>query len=182
MASNWDEMASNFGGFASYAAPGTYEVNCAGVVFEETGKNGSIAAKFEFDEQNGTKFPVATHWLSFKNDAWRKWHFKCLLVVLGSSEEKAREAIDKVEALEGKDRKINGYQQIFDRLLNKGEHKVSIDVYPDGKYTRSEFSDRSVAMDNSASDKKDAAIDAEMDKVVTGTNVDDEIDLSDLPF
>lgn len=179
MAIDWKKVEEDAGSkYKNYAKPGTYKVKCVDVDIREVGTNGSVAQDFLFEEDDNYQYPKATHWLSFKNDSWRQWHNRNLMVVLGSSESTAEKAIDKIEALGDKEKIMKGYETAYKALLKK-KPEVEIEVFPDGKYSRAEFTDDRVAMPHD--DAKPAATDT--DEVVP-EDIDDseEIDLSELPF
>lgn len=179
MAIDWKKVEEDAGSkYKNYAKPGTYKVKCVDVDIREVGTNGSVAQDFIFEEDDQYQYPKATHWLSFKNDSWRQWHNRNLMIVLGSSESTAEKAIDKIEALGDKEKIMKGYETAYKSLLKK-KPEVEIEVFPDGKYSRAEFTDDRVAMPHD--DAKPAT--ADMDEVVP-EDIDDseEIDLSELPF
>lgn len=174
---NWEKVEEDAGGkYKNYAKPGTYKVKCVDVDIHEVGSNGSVAQEFIFEEDDQYQYPKATHWLSFKNDSWRQYHNRQLMIVLGSTKATAEKAIEKIEALGDKDKIMKGYETAYKALLNKKKPEVEIEVFPDGKYSRSEFTDSTVAMPH---DDKSAKTD---DDVVSGVIEDEEIDLSAIPF
>lgn len=178
MAINWDDVQEKAGGsFKNYYADGKYKAKCDGVEIKEVGSNGSVIMKFHFEETNEAQYPTADHWLSFKNDAWRQWHNKCLMVVLGASDDAARKAVEMAESKDGKENIIKGYEACYKKLLAK-KPEVEIEVYTDDKsYARAEFLDRSVAMPHG----DEATKGSKSDDPITGA---EEVDLSesDLPF
>ena len=171
---DWEDAQKNYG-YKNYAKPGIYKVKCIDMEIKET-STGSIAQEFIFEEDSN-KYPKATHWLTFKEgkDGWRQWHNLNLMMVLGSSEDTAKKAIEKIEALEGKDKIVKGYEAAYKALLKKTP-TVEIEVYPDGNYSRAEFNDSSVAMPH---ESKPAPV---ADDVAPEEIPDGEIDLSDIPF
>lgn len=176
---DWKKVEEDAGSkYKNYAKPGTHKVKCVDVNIHEVGTNGSVAQDFLFEEDDQYQYPKATHWLSFKNDSWRQWHNRQLMVVLGSSESTAEKAIDKIEALGDKEKIMKGYETAYKSFLKK-KPEVEIEVFPDGKYSRAEFTDDRVAMPHD--DAKPATTDT--DEVVP-EDIDDseEIDLSELPF
>lgn len=179
MAIDWKKVEEDAGSkYKNYAKPGTYKVKCVDVDIREVGTNGSVAQDFIFEEDDQYQYPKATHWLSFKNDSWRQWHNRQLMIVLGSSESTAEKAIDKIEALGDKEKIMKGYTTAYKALLKK-KPEVEIEVFPDGKYSRAEFTDDRVAMPHD--DTKPASEDT--DEVVPEDIEDgEEIDLSDIPF
>lgn len=167
---DWDKIESEMGGqYKDYAPEGTYKVKCIGVEIKEVGSNGSVVEKFQFEEGQ-YQYPTADHWISRKNDNFRAWHQKNLLVALGASEANAKAVVEKAEAKDF-DYAVKAYDTAFSTLLKKAP-EVEIEVYQDGKYSRSEFTDRSVAMPHDGGKKEEKAVAEESD----------EIDLSDLPF
>lgn len=179
MSIDWKKVEEDAGSkYKNYAKPGVYKVKCVDVEIREVGSNGSVAQEFIFEEDDNYQYPKATHWLSFKNDSWRQWHNRNLMVVLGSSEDTAEKAIDKIEALGSKEKIVKGYETAYKSLLNKKKPEVEIEVFPDGKYSRAEFTDENVAMPHD--DAKPAA--ADTDDIVPEDIEDGEIDLSEIPF
>lgn len=183
MALDWDNIQQNAGGdYKNFYADGDYTVKCDGVEIKEVGTNGSVIMKFHFEEGKDGQYPTADHWLSFKNDAWRQWHNKCLMVVLGATDDAAKKAVEMAESKTGKENIIKGYEACYKKLLAK-KPEVKIEVYTelnenDGKeYARAEFKDRSVNMNNgNKKEKKETAEDI----IAQG----EEVNLSeaDLPF
>lgn len=184
MSINWDEVQSNAGGdYKNYYADGDYTAKCDGVEIKEVGTNGSVIMKFHFEEGKDGQFPTADHWLSFKNDAWRQWHNKCLMVVLGATDDAAKKAVEMAESKDGKENIIKGYEACYKKLLAK-KPEVKIEVYTEfnesnGKeYARAEFKDRNVAMPHG--DEQKGKKETAEDIIAQG----EEVNLSeaDLPF
>lgn len=175
MAIDWDEVEKENKKFKNYAPVGeNYKVKCVDVEIHEVGSNGSIAQDFIFEEDKDYKYPKATHWLTFKPDkiSWRRWHNLNLMIILGADKETAKKTIEKIEAFDDKDKIVKGYSTAYKTLIGNGK-MVEIDIFADGKYTKAEFSDSSVAMPH---DKK-------LEAVITGDEIkDDDIDLSDIAF
>lgn len=178
---NWDDVQEKAGGeFKNFYADGDYTVKCDGVEIKEVGTNGSVIMKFHFEEGKDGQYPTADHWLSFKNDAWRQWHNKCLMQVLGASEDSAKKGVEMAESKDGKENVIKGYEACYKKLLAK-KPEVKIEVYTEvnpnnGKeYARAEFKDRNVAMPHDNNQQKN---DSAEDIIDSG----EEIDLSDVPF
>lgn len=177
---DWDAAQDKFGNkYKDYAPVGVYKVKCVDVEFKTT-STGSIAQKFQFEEDDKYQYPTADHWLSFNNDQFRVWHEKNLLVLLGATESTARTAVEKAEEKEEKSAIAKMYEAAFKQLLKKNP-EVEIEVYDsynenNGKtYARAEFTDRSVAMPHDNAPKKEVSEPKEEAK-------EDEIDLSDIPF
>lgn len=174
---NWESLKETMGGnFTDYAPDGKYTVKCTDIELKEVGSNGSVVQKFKFAEDN-YKYPTADHWLSFKNEGWRQWHNKNLMMVLGASEENAKKAVELCESKEGKDAIVKAYEQTYKKLLSK-KPEVEIEVFTDDKYSKSDFTDRSVAMPRDtkpAEETKDVI--PEDDEVS-----DEEIEITDIPF
>ena len=146
MSTDWNSLEEEMGGkYKKFYADGPYTVKCDGVEIKEVGQNGSVIMKFHFEETNEGQYPTADHWLSFKNEKWRKWHNKCLMVVLGASEENAKKAVDACEGKNNKDDVVKAYDSAYKKLLAK-KPEVEIEVYTENNYARAEFRDRSVAM------------------------------------
>ena len=168
---DWENLENEMGGkYKDYAPEGTYKVKCIGVEVKEVGSNGSVVEKFQFEEGD-YQYPTADHWISRKNDKFRAYHQKNLLVLLGASEANARTAVEKAEEKDF-DYAVKAYEAALGRLVSK-KPEVEIEVYQDGKYSRAEFTSRSVAMPHGDSDKKS-------DKGVIDEG--EEISFDDLPF
>ena len=173
---DWKALKDEMGGnFKTYAEDGDYKAKCDSIEIKEVGQNGSIIMKFGF-EATDVQFPTADHWLSFKNDNWRKWHNRCLMIVLGASEEAAEKAVDVCEGKSGKENIVKAYEQAYKKLVAK-KPEVEIEVYTENDYARAEFKDRSVAMPHG----NEPAKESKGDDVLAGA---EEVDLSDadLPF
>lgn len=178
MSLDWDSIQESAGGnYKNYAADGDYKVKCNSVEIKEVGQNGSVIMKFGFEEDD-VQYPTADHWLSFKNDKWRQWHNKCLMVVLGASDDAAKKAVEMAESKDGKDNVIKGYEAVYKKLLAK-KPEVEIEVYTDEKnYARAEFKNRSVAMPHD----NDTAKKADDNPLEGATDASSDIDLSEVPF
>ena len=183
MSLDWDDIQDKMGGeFKNFYADGFYTAKCDGVEIKEVGTNGSVIMKFHFEEGKDGQYPTADHWLSFKNDAWRQWHNRNLMQVLGATEDAAKKAVEMAEGKDGKENIIKGYETCYKKLLAK-KPEVEIEVFTElnpnnGKeYARAEFKDRSVAMPHGDDAKKENKVD---DILSQG----EEVDLSDaeLPF
>lgn len=175
MATDWDNLKDEMGGnFKNYYADGDYKAKCDSVEIKEVGTNGSVIMKFHFEETDDGQYPTADHWLSFKNEKWRKWHNRCLMIALGATADSAEKAVDMCESKSGKDNIVKAYEQVYKKLLAK-KPEVDIEVYTDGKYARAEFKDRSVNMNNG--NKKE-------DKEPANTIIEEgeEIEIDSLPF
>lgn len=175
---DWNDIQESVGGnYKNYAADGDHKVKCDSVEIKEVGQNGSVIMKFGFEEDD-VQYPTADHWLSFKNDKWRQWHNKCLMVVLGATEDGAKKAVEMAESKSGKDNIIKGYEACYKKLLAK-KPEVEIEVYTDNGYARAEFKDRSVAMPHDSEPGKENKADDPLDGAEDASG---EIDLSDVPF
>ena len=178
MSIDWDDVQKNAGGdFKNYYADGDYKAKCDGVEIKEVGQNGSVIMKFHFEETDEAQYPTADHWLSFKNDAWRQWHNKCLMQVLGATKDAAKKGVEMAESKSGKENIIKGYEACYKKLLAK-KPEVEIEVFTENNYARAEFKDRTVAMphDNEGQPKPTSN---EPASPIDGA---EEIDLSDVPF
>lgn len=174
---DWKALKDEMGGnFKTYAEDGDYKAKCDSIEIKEVGQNGSIIMKFGF-EATDVQFPTADHWLSFKNDNWRKWHNRCLMIVLGASEEAAEKAVDVCEGKSGKENIVKAYEQAYKKLVAK-KPEVEIEVYTENDYARAEFKDRSVAMPHGNEPKKTEEDPLGGALEVTAAEIADE----DLPF
>ena len=177
---DWAKIEEDFAPkFKSYVDNGDYTVKCTDVEFKEVGQNGSIIAKFGFEETDDGKFPTADHWCTFKEgkDGWRQYHMKSLMVVLGASEDNAKKAVEVCESKSGKDNIVKAYEAAFKKLLAK-KPEVEIEVYPRGKYSSAEFKSPLVAMPHDDEPKKEA----KAEDVLAGAEEVTGEDLGDLPF
>ena len=176
---DWGNLKEEMGGkFKNYYADGDYKAKCDGVEIKEVGSNGSVIMKFHFEETDEGQYPTADHWLSFKNENWRKWHNRCLMIVLGASSDNAEKAVDMCENKSGKDNIVKAYEAAYKKLLSK-KPEVLIEVYNDGKYARAEFKDRSVAMPHGDDTNKESE---STDPLAGAEDASEEIELSELPF
>lgn len=176
---DWDDVQNEVGGnYKNYYADGFYTAKCDGVEIKEVGKNGSVIMKFHFEEDEKGQFPTADHWLSFKNDKWRQWHNKCLMVVLGATDDAAKKAVEMAESKSGKDNIMKAYEQVYKKLLAK-KPEVEIEVYTENNYARAEFKDRTVAMPHGDEPAKENKGD---DVLAGAEDVSGEIEMNDLPF
>lgn len=174
---DWAKLEEdNKGNFKDYADNGKHTVKCIGVEIKEVGTNGSVIQKFQFEDTD-VQYPTADHWLSFKNDNWRQWHNKELMVFLGASEENAKKAIEMCEGKDGKDAIVKAYEQTYKKLLAK-KPEVEIEVWADGKYSRADFTSNKVRLSR-PDDKKPESND---DILSDAEDVTDEISDDDIPF
>lgn len=178
---NWDDIEKNAGGdFKDYAPDGKYEAKLDSVDVREVGTNGSIAVEFILAEDDRYQYPKITHWLSFKNDNWRRWHFKQIFAVLGLTDEQAKKTIEVCEDKGDKDAIVKAYESAFKKVAQK-HPSIELDVFTehndanDKDYARGEFRDSRVAMPH---DSKPATEKVEETK----TEDNGDITLSDLPF
>lgn len=176
MALDWNKIQEESGSkFKAYYADGKYKAKCDDVEIKDVGTNGSTVMRFHFEETDEAQYPTADHWLSWKNESWRAWHNKCLMVVLGASEENARKAVDLCESKGDKANKVKAYEQTYKKLLAK-KPEVDIEVFTENGYARAEFLDRTVAMPHGDEPEKQ---EPKGDSPIAGA---EEVDLGDLPF
>lgn len=145
---DWDALEKEMGGnHKNFYADGEYEAKCVGIEIKEVGQNGSTIMKFALEDGGEGAFPTIDHWLTFKEgkDNWRKWHNRCLMMVLGATKDAAQKAVDVCESKDGKENITKAYEATFKKLLAK-KPTVKVEVYTENKYARAEFKDRSVAM------------------------------------
>ena len=172
---DWDNLEKeNSHGYKDYAKDGKYKVKVVGVEFKEVGSNGSIVQKFQFEETD-VAYPTADHWLSFKNDNWRRWHNKELMVLLGASEENAKKAVELCEDKDGKESITKAYDATYKKLLAK-KPAVDIEVWTDGEYSRADFTSSKVRMNRPEEEKKEST------PLANAEDVSEEISDSDIPF
>lgn len=143
---NWDAIDEEFkSDYKNYAPNGKYKVKFSEVEFKQAGTKGNYVVKFHFEDSDDYKFPTADHWLTKDKQNWRIKHMKDLMVVLGGAEENAKKACEVAESKDSFDYAVQGYEKAFSTLAKK-KPEVEIEVFPDGKYSRAEFTDRRVAM------------------------------------
>lgn len=178
MSIDWDDVQKNAGGnFKNYYADGKYTAKCDGVEIKEVGQNGSVIMKFHFEETDEAQYPTADHWLSFKNDAWRQWHNKCLMQVLGATEDAAKKGVEMAESKSGKENIIKGYEACYKKLLAK-KPEVEIEVFTENNYARAEFMDRTVAMPHDDEGQPKPTSEDSSSPLESS----EEVDLSEVPF
>lgn len=165
---NWDSVESEYSSdYKDYAPEGKYKVKCIDAETKQVGQNGNYIIKFIFEEDD-YKYPTADHWITKNKDNWRYHHMKSLFEVLGAPEDKAKQVIEKAEEKGDFEFAVKAYEASFKRLLAK-KPEVEIEITPDGKYSRAEFTDGRVRMKSKE------------DKPLAGA---EEVDLSNevLPF
>lgn len=189
MSIDWDKIESESfatGGFKPFVEDGDYAVKASGIEVVERGTNGNYVMKFKFEEEEDAQYPSADHWLAWKNDNFRCYHNRNLMMVLGATKEQAEKAVETCEAKKDHSAIASAYTQMFERLLAK-KPTVEIEVYTqrasNGKdYARAEFKDRSVNMghdDETTSkpvEKKEDVLEG-AEEVKAG-----DLDLDSLPF
>lgn len=180
---DWKKLEEEQGPqYKQYAADGKYKAKVSDVNVKEVGTNGSVAVEFLFEETDDYQYPKATHWLSFKNVNWTKWHFKCLLETLGIATSSAEKAIDACESKrDDRDALIKAYEQTFKKAAARHQ-EVEIEVFTElnqsnGKeYARAEFLDDKVAMPHDDAPKSNEVVPEEIPE-------DSEVlNISDIPF
>lgn len=145
MSIDWNSIDEEFGGdFLPYAEPGKYTVKFCDVEVKPVGSKGNNIVKFMFEDTD-VKFPSADHWMSKDKTNWRIKHMKDLLTVLSGNEENAKKVCEMAESKNDFEYAAKAYEKAFATLAKK-KPEVEIEVYPDGKYSRAEFTDRRVAM------------------------------------
>lgn len=165
---NWDSVESEYSSdYKDYAPEGKHKVKCIDAETKQVGQNGNYIIKFIFEEDD-YKYPTADHWITKNKDNWRYHHMKSLFEVLGAPEDKAKQVIEKAEEKGDFEFAVKAYEASFKRLLAK-KPEVEIEITPDGKYSRAEFTDGRVRMKSKE------------DKPLAGA---EEVDLSNevLPF
>lgn len=179
MATNWAELNDKYNKFKPYAVDGKYKVKPVSVEIKEVGSNGSVIMKFAFEETD-VKFPTVDQWLSFKNENWRKWHNRCLLIALGLTEEQAENTVDLCEKSGKKETIIKDYNTWFNKAIDQFEGEIEIKVTTDeNDYARAEFADPTIAGPKNKDEVKKPEGDVlPSDDEVTG----EEITLDGVPF
>lgn len=171
MAINWDAIEEEYAGgdYLPYAEPGKYTVTCDGVEFKAAGSKGNYVMKFHFAEKDGVQFPTADHWLVKDKRNWRIKHCKDLFMVLGADESTAKKGCEAAESKNSFDDIVANYERGFKVLITKKKPELEIEVYPDGQYSRSEFTDRRVSMKRDEEKVADAIEDSEV--IVLDTDI-----------
>lgn len=179
---NWEEIDAQYASqYKSFADYGTYKVKCIGVEFKDAGTKGNKVIKFQFEDSEQFRFPTADHWLVKDKQNWRVYHMRNLFVALGSTEEKARKACELAESKDDFAYAAKAYEKGFSALLAK-KPEVEIEVFPDGKYARAEFTDRTVAMRRNNDEEEATAENSGNDILANDDGSDEPIDLSEIPF
>lgn len=180
---DWDKLEEEQGSnFKDYAPAGVYKVKVKSIDIKIVGVNGSIAQEFFFEEDENYQYPKATHWISTKNPGWTQIHNRNLMMLLGASKADAQKAVELCEAkADSKANLINAYTATYNRLIAKNP-EVEIEVWQDGKYSRGEFTDKSVRMSH-PDDDKPAKKDASDDILENAEEITlDQNDDLELPF
>lgn len=139
MSIDWDKLEQDNKSttYTEYAKPGIHKVKVDRMELR-TVSTGSIAQEFFFEEDS-YKYPKVTHWLSFKNDAWRVWHNKQILELFGVASDSAKKLIENAESKGDKEAVAKAYQAMYDKVINGKQPEVEIEVWADGKYNRADF-------------------------------------------
>lgn len=139
MSIDWNKLEeeNKNNSYTEYAKPGIYKVRLDSMKLK-TVSTGSIAQEF-YAEEDTYKYPKITHWLSFKNDAWRQWHNKSLLETFGIASDTAKKLIDNVESKSGNEAIAKAYQALYDKVIKEKQPEVEIEVWQDGKYSKADF-------------------------------------------
>ena len=191
MATDWNALAQQYGfGRGAYgnAPEGTYKAVVNGARVGTPSAKGSYPLDFTFADDNDAQvsYPRARYWLSFKNENWRKWQNRCLMMTLGATKAQAQQAVDVVEAKGGAEAIAKAYGETYAKLVAKNP-TAAIKVYQNGKYINTTFLGDSV--DNSTSSKKQdegqpaaepaPAETAPVDDIISKA---EEVNLNEIPF
>ena len=177
MVTDWKALQEEMGGsYKSFLTDGEYETKCDGIEIKEVGSKGSVIMKFHLEDIDEGQFPTIDHWMSFKNDNFRKWHNRCLMIVFGASADNAEKAVDVCEGKSGKENIMKAYEAAFKKLLSK-KPTIKVEVYTDGNYAKAEFLDRSVSFPHGDETQNNTKSD---DILSEGEELD--LEDSDLPF
>lgn len=191
MATDWNALAQQYGfGRGAYdtAPEGTYKAVVNGVQVGKPSNKGSYPLHFAFADDNEAQvsYPRACYWLSFKNENWRKWQNRCLMMALGATKAQAQQAVDVVETKGGAEAIAKAYGETYAKLVAKNP-TMAIKVYQNGKYINSTFLGDSI--DNSTSSKKQSdeqpqteAAPAETTPVNEVIPEAEEVNLNEIPF
>lgn len=193
MSINWDKLEEEFNNFKPQAPEGKYKVKVDKIEVKQL-PSGSIPVTFKFENSKEYSFPWGTHWVSTNNVGWTQWHHKQLLQVLGINEDNAKKAIDNLYSKENLTDEvlIKGFQAIYDKVAAK-HPEVEIVVRPqldqNGEYRysqkgyqqfESEFTDPRVF--SAQQTTKVDGVHAEKVEEAPAGEVDEEIDLEEIPF
>lgn len=178
---DWNALENEMGGkYKKFYADGPYEAKCDNIEIKEVGQNGSLIMKFHLMDGEEGSFPTIDHWLTFKEgkDNFRKWHNRCLMMVLGATKDAAQKAVDVCETSGDKDKVTKAYEAAFKKLLAK-KPTIKVEVYTDEKgYARAEFMDKSVAFSHG----NEKQLEPKEDMATSADETISEADLSGLPF
>lgn len=184
MATNWNELNDKYGNkYKDYAPEGEFETKVASVESIESSQKKTPGLQFKFEDNNEYSFPKfgTTHWISFKNEGWRKHHFKELMKVLGATEDQAEKGIDVCEGKGDEKAIVKAYADAFTRLVSK-HPSVLVAVFkrtPEDKYCTCDFADRSVRMSRPDVEPETTV---DTDAPLNDAEPADDIDLDSLPF
>ena len=183
MATNWEELAQqfSFGSHAyDYADEGSYKAVINGVRMGAANQNGTYPFDFTFADDNDKQvsFPRARYYLSFKNDNWRKWQNRCLMMALGATKEQAQQAVGNAEDKGTPEAIAKMYSELYTKLASK-KPVVAIKVFMNDKYKNTTLVGD--AIDNSTS-SKNKPTKTEETKVEEMVAQSEEVNLNDIPF
>ena len=181
MSTDWNKLNEEYKPkYKDFAPEGEHHTKVAAAVQVESSQKKTPGIQFTFEDNDNYSFPKfgVTHWLSFKNEGWRKHHFKELMVVLGAKEADAEKAVDTCEDKGDQDKIVKAYALAFKRLADK-HPEVDIAVYKDDpadKYTRCDFASNTVRMNRPEAKKADST--DVFDEAEEASDISDD----DLPF
>lgn len=181
---DWNAVESargNGGQYKEFIAPGIHKAKVTGYA-QRVLPSGSIAQEFTFDDVDGRQLPKTTaHWLSFKNENWRLFHQRQLMMLLGCTKEQAQKGVESAESKDSEEAIAKTYAQLFEKLVQKSpevEIEAWLDDAANGKtYTVCDFTDPSVRLSRPEGNSSNSRPAASVSNVVTPSNAD-----TDVPF
>lgn len=154
MAINWEEVDSLYSNFKAYVEDGTYKVKLEKVELGKVTQTGSFPLNFIFQEEKEIRFPKVTEWISFKEgkEKWRYHRMSQLIQFLGKNKADAHKVVEFAESKSGNENIAKGYEVMFNRVASvhpEVEIEVTTELVNGKEYTRGDWTDKSVRMNDS---------------------------------
>lgn len=128
---NWEEIENKYS--FRQVEDGEYTTQVVKAEVADTpSPSGSYAINFELKDLNGVKFPYSsTHWISFKNNNWRIYHMKSLLLDMSVDEAKAKKKVEECESAGSNEQIADAYRKMFKACASTSpKTKVKVETQP----------------------------------------------------
>lgn len=179
MSINWEELASQYN--TSFVEPGKYKVKVSKVDVKDKSRTGSCAVDIEFAKKDGSTYPKARYYLSFKEGAkvgFRQFQHMSIMRELCKSAEKAQQTIESIEGKDSEDAIIKAYKETYAKLGGLG-NEVEIEVYEQESNDGRVFTHSQLLGDGPLRTKSSQSKKAEPAPTPLGG---EEVDLDSIPF